>query len=89
MITPSTIAAALFVLPVSIIAFASGFRRHHVKIIIAWGSVGMLLLVFGGTVVHSSFGLVADRTVTVCAALILALAHYFNNRFSQHRVANA
>lgn len=79
----------LVVLPVSIIAFASGFRRHRVKSIIAWGSVGMLFLVLGGTFVHSSYGLVADRTVTVCAALILALAHYFNNRFSRHRIVNA
>jgi len=78
----------LVVLPVSIIAFASGFRRHQVKSIIAWGSLGMLLLVLGGTVVHSSHGIVADRTVTVCAALILALAHYFNNRFSRHRLVN-
>lgn len=79
----------LAVLPVSTIAFMLGFRRHHVKSVIAWGIVGVLLLAFGATVVHSSYGIVADRTVTVCAALILALAHYFNNRFSRHRVANA
>ena len=77
----------LVAVPVSVIAFALGYQRHHVKSVIAWGSIGMLLLVLGGTVVHSSFGLVADRAVTICAALILALAHYFNNRFSRHRVA--
>ena len=79
----------LVVLPVSIIAFALGFRRHHVKSVIVWGGVGMLLLTFGATIVHSSFALVADRTVTICAALILAVAHYYNNRFSRHRVAGA
>ncbi len=79
----------LVVLPVSVFAFALGFRRHHVKSVIAWGSIGMLLMALGATVVHSSFGLVADRTVTICAALILAFAHYFNNRFSRHRIANA
>lgn len=79
----------LVVLPVSVIAFTLGFRRHHVKSVIAWGSIGILLLVLGATVVHSSFGLVADRTVTICAALILAFAHYFNNRFSRHRAITA
>ena len=79
----------LVVLPVSTIAFMLGFRRHHVRSVFAWGIIGMLLLAFGATVVHGSYGIVADRTVTVCAALILAFAHYFNNRFSRHRVANA
>jgi MerC mercury resistance protein len=76
----------LVVLPVSIMAFSLGFRRHRVKSVITWGGIGMLLLVFGATVVHDSFGLVADRTVTICAALILAFAHYFNNKFSRHGI---
>lgn len=78
----------LVVLPVSVMAFSLGFRRHRIKSVIAWGGVGMLLLVLGATVVHDFFGLVVDRTVTICAALILAFAHYFNNRFSRHGVAN-
>ncbi len=73
------------VLPVSIFAFALGFRRHRSKSVVAWGGIGMVLLVLGGTVAHNSYGIVADRTVTICAALILAVAHYFNNRFSRHR----
>ncbi len=77
------------VLPVSIVAFSLGFRRHRNKTIVAWGIAGRLLLVLGATVAHSEYGIVADRTVTVAAALILALAHYFNNRFSRHRVATA
>jgi hypothetical protein len=77
------------VLPVSIIAFSLGFRRHRNKSVVAWGIAGMLVLAFGATVAHSSFGLVADRTATICGALILACAHYFNNRFSRHHAANA
>ena len=75
------------VLPVSIVAFSLGYRRHHNKIIISWGFTGMLLLALGATVAHSSYGIVADRTLTIAAALILAFAHYFNNRFSRHRDA--
>lgn len=77
------------VLPVSLIAFSLGFRRHHNTSIIAWGFVGTLLLIVGGTVAHDSYGLVADRIVTICGALILAVTHYFNNRYSRHRVINA
>jgi hypothetical protein len=69
-------------------AFSLGFRRHRVKSVIIWGGIGLLLLVLGATVVHDSFGLVADRTVTICAALILAFAHFFNNRFSRHSIVN-
>ena len=73
------------VLPVSIIAFASGFRRHRSRSVVAWGGVGVLLLLVGGTIAHDSYGIVADRLLTICGALILAAAHYFNNRFSRHR----
>ncbi len=73
------------VLPVSIIAFTSGFRRHRSRSVVAWGGVGLLLLMVGGTIAHSSYGIVADRLLTICGALILATAHYFNNRFSRHR----
>ncbi len=73
------------VLPVSTIAFASGFRRHRRGSVVAWGGVGVLLLIVGGTIVHGSYGIVADRLLTICGALILATAHYFNNRFSRHR----
>jgi len=73
------------VVPVSIIAFTSGFRRHRNRSVVAWGGVGVLLLVVGGTIAHGSYGIVADRLLTICGALILAAAHYFNNRFSRHR----
>ena len=77
----------IVVLPVSMVAFSLGFRRHRNKTIAAWGIAGMLLLLIGATVAHSSYGIVADRTVTITAALTLAIAHYYNNRFSRHRVA--
>lgn len=72
------------VLPVSIIAFTLGHRRYRNKCVITWGVVGMLLLVIGGTITHSSYGIVADRVLTICGTLIIAAAHYFNNRLSHH-----
>jgi hypothetical protein len=38
----------------------------------------------GATVVHGHLGLLADRTVTVAAALTLAVVHFFNSRLSLH-----
>ncbi|MFQ6005389.1 MAG: MerC domain-containing protein [Woeseia sp.] len=75
------------VLPASVVAFMSGYRRHGSKGVIAWGVAGALLLVAGGTIAHDAYGIVADRALTICGALILAVAHYFNNRYSRHRSA--
>jgi hypothetical protein len=77
------------VLPVSIVAFTLGFRRHRNMAVVGWGVLGMLILVVGGTLAHSAYGIVADRTLTICGALILAFAHYFNNRYSRHRIGPA
>ena len=80
----------LVVVPVSLAAFTPGFRRHGSKGVIAWGAIGIALLLFGATIAHDSYGIVADRVFTIGGALILAAAHFFNSRFSSHRVvANA
>ncbi len=78
----------IVVLPVSVIAFGFGMRRHHIRTFAIWGAIGALMLILGGTVAHNNYGLSADRLLTVVGALILAVAHYFNNRCSRHRVIN-
>lgn len=75
-------------IPVSVIALGLGFRRHENSYVIAIGVLGMLLLVVGGTVAHSRYGLAADRSLSVAGALILAVAHYFNSRLSRHCRSN-
>ena len=69
----------IIVLPLSVIAFALGFRRHRSLRIITTGTVGMILLVIGATVAHSRLGLTADRIFTISGALILAAAHFYNS----------
>jgi hypothetical protein len=69
----------VIVLPLSILALAIGFRRHRNVRVITTGAVGMLLLVIGATVAHSQLGIMADRVFTICGALTLATAHYFNS----------
>ncbi len=66
------------VLPLSVIAFGAGYRRHHDRRVIVSGVFGMLLLVFGATIAHDQLGLVADRTMTILGALVLGAAHLYN-----------
>ena len=71
-------------IPVSVIALGFGFRRHRSGSVLACGVLGMLLLVVGGTVAHSYYGIVADRTFTISGAVVLAATHYFNSRLLRH-----
>jgi len=71
------------VLPLSIIALGIGFRRHHDSRVIVAGAIGMLLLTIGGTIAHSQYGIVADRSLTVLGALTLAAAHFYNSALSR------
>jgi len=74
----------LVAIPVSVVALSFGFRRHGSWYVLAFGVLGMLLLIVGGTFVHSNYGLVADRTFSIAGALVLAVTHYFNSRLVRH-----
>ncbi|MGH8221943.1 MAG: MerC domain-containing protein [Woeseiaceae bacterium] len=75
----------LIVIPVSVIAFALGFRRHARVGIPAWGALGLALLIVGATYAHDRLGSVADGLLTVSGALVLAVAHFRNSRQARHR----
>lgn len=77
------------VVPVSVVALAIGFRRHRHGGIVVAGIVGLVILAIGGTVAHSAFGLVADRTLTVIGSITLAVTHYRNFRLSRHAMRSA
>ena len=72
----------IVVLPISIVALALGYRRHGDKRIVAGGVIGLMLLVIGGTVAHSLYGVVADRMLTIAGSVVLAVTHYWNSRLS-------
>jgi len=74
----------LVVVPVSLFAFALGFRRHHNKKIIAGGIAGIAILSIGGTVAHANYGILADTLLTIAGSIVLATSHYFNNRLTRH-----
>ena len=74
----------IIAIPVSVVALAFGFRRHGSGYIVGFGILGMLLLVTGGTLAHSYYGLIADRAFSISGALVLAVTHYYNSRRIRH-----
>jgi hypothetical protein len=72
----------IVVIPVSAAALATGYRKHGLGEVVAWGLGGLLLLIIGGTVAHNVYGLIADRVLTVVGSLILAVTHYRNFRLT-------
>jgi len=72
----------LVVVPLSTIAFGTGYRRHRNPRILVVGGLGLSLLIFGATVAHSQLGLFADRLFTILGSLLLAAAHWKNSRES-------
>ena len=79
----------IVVIPISLVALALGYRRHrHMGIVVA-GIVGLAVLTIGGTIAHSTYGLLADRTLTVIGSIVLAVTHYRNFRLSRHAARSA
>ena len=64
----------LVVIPVSVLAFTAGFRRHANHGVIATGVTGMALLVVGGTFAHYLLGLAAVASQAARHELAVELA---------------
>jgi peptidoglycan/LPS O-acetylase OafA/YrhL len=79
----------IIVIPVSVFAFLSGYRRHRNSFVMATGAAGLVILAVGGTYAHSRYGLTADRALTIAGSLLLAIAHFRNSRLSRHAAAAA
>lgn len=71
------------VIPVSVIALTLGFQRHRHRGVVISGIIGLTVLTIGGTIAHSAYGLLADRTLTVIGSITLAVTHYRNFRLSK------
>jgi MFS superfamily sulfate permease-like transporter len=79
----------IVVLPVSIIALILGYRRHRNIGVVAWGAAGLIVLTIGGTIAHSVYGLLLDRTMTVVGSITLAITHYRNFRLSKQAIRSS
>lgn len=76
----------MFVVPLSAVAIGIGYARHRNALVVVAAVAGLGLLVAGATVVHGSYGIVADRLFTVSGSIILGAAHLWNGLLSRrHR----
>ena len=69
----------LIAVPLSVFALGLGYRHHRNLRIVMAGVVGISFLTLGATVAHDSWGIMADRIITIIGSLVLATAHYYNS----------
>lgn len=79
----------VIVLPLSIVAIGIGYSRHRNFRVVIAAAAGLLLLVIGATVAHSSLGIAADRVFTISGAIVLAVAHFYNGLLSRRHSCSA
>ena len=71
------------VLPTSIVALGLGCRRHRSYRVLAWGGIGLLILVFAASYGHDLFGGMAEKLLTLLGATFVMIAHFRNFRLCQ------
>lgn len=77
------IVMALFVVPVGLFAFWSGYRHHQKNHILALGFAGLALIGSAAVGPHLWFGFLGDDLMTVIGSGLLICAHLLNRRACQ------
>ena len=73
------------VLPVSIYALSMGCKKHKNYRVLAAGGVGLAILVATALAGHDMLGEVAEKSLTVLGACVIALGHFWNYKLCQRR----
>ena len=68
----------MLVLPVSVWALSSGWRKHKKRKATLFGAWGLGILVLVTFFGHELFGEIGEKFVTIIGASIIAWAHYLN-----------
>lgn len=71
------------VVPVSLFSLVMGWKRHKRYFAIMAGSAGLLLLIFTGYFSANILNEIWEENLTLLAALIIAVGHFFNFQFCQ------
>lgn len=69
-----------WVLPIGIVAFSLGCRRHKDVLTLLLGSAGLLGLLWAGVAAHDVLGETGEKFATLIAAAALIAAHWRNAR---------
>lgn len=70
----------LAVVPLSAVALLMGCRKHQTWSVLAWGSVGLFVLIFAGLFGHDLVGEAGERLGTAIGSAFIIGSHYKNYR---------
>lgn len=74
----------VFILPVSFIALFLGCRRHRDRIVMMFGSIGLILLVAVAFIGHDILGENGEKIGTIISGFILVIGHIQNYFLCRH-----
>lgn len=77
------------ILPLSVLAFFSGCRKHRRWHVFGYGVVGITVLVFAAFWGHDIVGEVGERVATVIGSGIIAVGHLKNARLCRRHTCHA
>ena len=80
-------ACAAFVLPIGLMALASGYRQHRQGWIFCWGMAG-LVCVGAAAVAGHQLGESLEHSLSVLGSIQVVLAHYLNLRYQRECCAH-
>ena len=72
------------IIPISVLALYRGFHNHRKILISGLGCFGIVMILIGGTIIHNQYSTLTDSLITISGSVILALAHFLNNRTDHH-----
>lgn len=81
--SPVHLFISVFIFPIAIYSFWTGYKRHANKLILALGSVGLVLLSVGLIAPASREQLRWNDIMTIIGSICLVTAHFLNRRYLQ------
>ena len=79
------IVLAVILPTIALLAFIPGYRRHHDKLVIALGVLGVALIIFAAAEPLHGFSHIVVGLVTSCGSVALITAHVRNRRLNRCR----
>ncbi|MFZ4403312.1 MAG: MerC domain-containing protein [Pseudobdellovibrionaceae bacterium] len=79
------LAVAIFVGPLAVYAFTSGYKIHKNKTILRLASVGLGIILLGVFLPHTWTHRVGHDILTIAGSFLLIIAHYLNYRQIKNR----
>ena len=80
------------VMPISLFALLSGYKKHQSQQVIVLGFAGLAILVFAAFFAEGTFGEFTEKMFTVAGSISIAIAHLRNFKYcrisGKHTCAN-